>query len=161
MGQEHRICASTLQTLVRKRSHYCWVFVFWLLYELCDTLKACFIVGNAKKGHKHFPKGKLKGIVKIQGDTHHVRAIVLGMLGEAGNEVYSCIHMDTQPMVVVHTSGLSMSGSAHMLQWAKFKNGRITKHKYILEQPHVIFIYRARFRAMDIFNKMALDPNSI
>lgn len=64
-------------------------------------------------------------------------------------------------MVLVHTSGLSTPGPARLRRWAKYKKGKIIKKKYILEQPHVHSVYRGGFSAVDIFNKMALGPNSI
>ncbi len=52
----------------------------------------CFVVANVKTGHKHFPKTKLKGIVKKRGDTHHMKIIVPGMENTQANEVYASIH---------------------------------------------------------------------
>ena len=51
----------------------------------------CFTVANVK----HFPKAKLKGIVKIFGETNHMKVIVPGMQNEATYKVYWSIHMDT------------------------------------------------------------------
>jgi hypothetical protein len=64
-------------------------------------------------------------------------------------------------MVLVHTTGLSTPGPSRVRRWAKFKKGRIIKRVYTLQQPHVHSIYRGGFSAVDIFNKMALGPNSI
>lgn len=59
-------------------------------------LKAgCFIVANVKTGHKHFPKSRLKGIVKKRGDASHMKVIVPGMEAEEIREVYASIHQDT------------------------------------------------------------------
>lgn len=90
-----------------------------------------------------------------------MKVIVPGMEEQPVNEVYGSVHMDTQPMVLVHTTGLSTPGQARIRKWAKYKKGFIIKRKYVLNQPHVHAIYRAGFSAVDIFNKMSLGPNSI
>jgi hypothetical protein len=64
-------------------------------------------------------------------------------------------------MVLVHTTGLSTPGPSRTRKWAKYKKGRIVKKKYTLHQPHVFSIYRGGFSAVDVFNKVALGPNSI
>ena len=121
----------------------------------------CFMVMNVKTGHKHFPKNKLKGIVKKRGDTHHVKVVVPGMQDERVNEVYGSIHMDIQPMVLVHTTGLSTPGPSRIRRWGKYKKGKIVKKKYKLDQPHVHSVYRDGYSAVHIFNKMGLGPYSI
>ena len=63
-------------------------------------------------------------------------------------------------MVLVHTAGTLLAGVPRTRNWAKYRNGAIIKRQYKLAQPQVHSIYRGGFSAVDIFNKVALGPNS-
>lgn len=52
----------------------------------------CFFVGNVKTAHKHFPKLRLKELVKKRGDHHHMKVTIPGMQNEPCSEVYASIH---------------------------------------------------------------------
>ncbi len=50
------------------------------------------MIANVKTAHKHFPKSRLKGIVKKRGDASHMKIIIPGMESDSINEVYASIH---------------------------------------------------------------------
>lgn len=71
--------------------------------------------------------------------------------------------MDKAPMVLVHTSGSGLPGTPRNRYWRSFdtRAGQYRKEKYELQHPDVHSRYRQSFSKVDIFNKMALGPNSL
>ena len=114
-----------------------------------------FVIMNVKTAHKRFPKDLLKSMVKERGDTHFVSVEVEGV------KIWGGIHMDTQPLCLVFTTGTCHPGERAQRTWRGIVDGkRVTKH-YELPQPDVHGKYRALFNRVDLFNKVALGPSSI
>ncbi len=130
-------------------------------YKTCVALlqKGLYSVMNLKNNSALFPKKELKAKVENRGDVHHVGVKIHGR--PAPNMVYGSIHKDVQPMTLVHTTGMSVPGTVRVRRWWKFKDGRIMRNKYVLDQPDVHSIYRGKFSTVDVFNKLALGPHSL
>lgn len=58
-------------------------------------------------------------------------------------------------MVLFHTAGLWTPGPTCVRRLAKFNKGK----QYLLEQPYIHSMYWVDFSAIDIFKKVALEPN--
>jgi hypothetical protein len=130
-------------------------------YKTCVALlqRGLYAVMNLKNNSALFPKALMKTKATVRGDVHHVKVKIPGQ--QAPNEVYGSIHKDVQPMTLVHTTGMSVPGPVRVRKWRKFKDGRILRNTYTLDQPEVHSIYRGKFSTVDVFNKLALGPNSV
>ena len=70
--------------------------------------RGTFSVMNVKVASKNFPKKKLKAFALSRGESKHFRADV-DIHGEP-RPVFGSIHMDSQPMTLVHTCSTSLEG---------------------------------------------------
>lgn len=120
--------------------------------------RGTYSVLNVKTASKLYPKKVIKELRLVRGQSKHYKAMV-DIHGEA-RPVFASVHMDSQPMSLVHTCSTSMTGKQAIRTWRKYVNGTVKRRKYTLEQPKVFQIYRSHYNAVDNFNKLALGPKS-
>eukprot|EP00873_Tetraselmis_striata_P019419 jgi/Tetstr1/439683/TSEL_028102.t1 len=76
-------------------------------------------------------------------------------------QVYASSWQDTQPMLLVHTScSDALAPHADRLK-SKYKDGKVTKILYTVDQRASHAMYRQHFNAIDIKNKMSIGPNTV
>lgn len=131
-----------------------WFGSYKLAYALRD--RGIFSVMNVKNNTKRFVKRELLAECPERGNQSTKQCRV-----EGGWTVYGTCHMDKAPMTLVHTCGLSLPGPPRFRNWAKFKDGKMVRRQYKLEQPHVHSIYRGNFSGVDIYNKYCFGPRSL
>eukprot|EP00873_Tetraselmis_striata_P026054 jgi/Tetstr1/446318/TSEL_033861.t1 len=75
--------------------------------------------------------------------------------------VYASAWQDTQPMLLVHTCcSDAITPPVERLK-SKYKDGRVHKYRYEVEQRESHATYRQHFNAVDINNKLSVGPHSV
>ena len=64
-------------------------------------------------------------------------------------------HCDKAPTCVVATRDTSKRGKPANRVFQHWVNGWVVTHKYELEQPHMLELYRGSLNAIDVANKMS------
>ena len=126
-----------------------------------------YFVGNVKTGHYACPKQYIKDRCLVRGDQcfvakdFPVRPVRSQEATQKTCKVIVGGHCDKKPTVLVGTRGMSTQGKTMTRYYRAWVDGRVQTDKYTLDQPHMHELYRCNFNSVDIFNKLALGPNSL
>ena len=114
-----------------------------------------YTIANVKQNSRGFPTKELKEKCVNRGDVASFGVEVDGV------KMWASCHKDKQPMSLIHTTDTVLEGPPRFRTFAKFKNGKVKRKTFTLQQPSVHATYRSNFWAVDRFNKLSLGPHSM
>eukprot|EP00873_Tetraselmis_striata_P044316 jgi/Tetstr1/464580/TSEL_009336.t1 len=125
--------------------------------------RGIYSVMAVRMGHAGYPKQRL--ISAVAGARFNFASLqkehdVPGKHGERCM-VYASAWQDTQPMLLVHTCcSDAITPPVERLK-SKYKDGRVHKYRYEVEQQESHATCRQHFNAVDINNKLSVGPHSV
>ena len=76
-------------------------------------------------------------------------------------DFYAMCHRDKKPMLIISSSGLTLSGPVKRRDRYLWKYGVMLHRTCLFEQLHMMVVYRASFNAMDRLNKETFGRASL
>ena len=94
--------------------------------------RGTFCIMNLKLCKKNFPLDELKSLATSRGEFTSMKVNIGAnpMQAEDAYAVYGSIHVDKQPMVLVHTCSTLNSGEPRRRNWCKYVGGKMVRRSY-------------------------------
>lgn len=94
--------------------------------------RGLYFIGNVKTGSRNFPKAYLLERAVRRHDKLHMRKVA-ELEDRSRIPIYASMHMDVQPMNLVHSCLGSNMGEESVRNWNKLTGGQMMRKRYKLQ----------------------------